>query len=27
MTTWALAVAEHLPSGAPIERKVLQLDP
>lgn len=26
VTTWLLVVAEHLPSGAPIERKVLQLD-
>ena len=26
-TTWEYGVAEHVPSGAPIERKVLELDP
>jgi FkbH-like protein len=26
-TTWELSVADHVPSGAPIERKVLQLEP
>jgi predicted enzyme involved in methoxymalonyl-ACP biosynthesis len=26
-TTWELRVEDHLPSGAPIERRVLQLEP